>query len=91
MPKITIYLYGLIPGKFVDTVYSLAEGSTLETVENLVLEQYGAEIPAQYKEDNQRLNHNLVIAGNDQGERLSYTSDISKTQEIWFIVPLAGG
>lgn len=86
-----IHLYGIIPGKYFDIKMELPQDSTLEAVERRIVEEYREEISEQYITPEGLLNHSCIVVVNKDGRSIDGATELKGVEEIWFIIPVAGG
>jgi len=92
MPKVKVYLCGLLPEEFFFTrELELEEPVTLEGLEREIVKRWGEKISPEYLGAEGGLNHRLVRAGDAQGKRLEYGVELAEVEEVWFVVPFGGG
>ncbi len=92
MAKLLLHIYGLIPADFKDVELEFEGPVNLRLLEEEIIKLYGPDIEEQYISDEGLLNHRLVITGDKYGKKIDYDlQDLTPIEEIWFVVPLAGG
>jgi hypothetical protein len=91
MAKITVHVYGLIPGNFFDVNIQVEEPVSLSKLEKQLIALFEDKISPEYITSTGLINHEKVVPF-AEGRTLQYdTTDLSHLNEIWFIVPLTGG
>ena len=92
MAKLLLHIYGLIPADFKDVELEFEEPVNLRHLEEEIIKRYGQEIEERYISREGLLNHRFVISGDKYGKKIDYDlPDLTHIEEIWFVVPLAGG
>lgn len=92
MPKIKVHFCGLIRGDFFDEDFEIEPDETLGNLEKRIVAKYIEDISADYKSAGGLLNHKLVRIGDATGKKLDNPDmSIGDLNEIWFVVPFAGG
>lgn len=92
MAKFLVHIYGLIPADFKDVELEFEGPVNLRRLEEEIVKLYEPQIEEQYLSDEGLLNHRFVITGDKYGKKIDYElPDLTPIEEIWFVIPLAGG